>query len=109
MTGMPPEIWNAVHISGVELHSASEEIMAQVNEEKQEREPLATLGVAARNQSKKPDTPAPTEDQDTSYKPADLKAEQKDAADILSGNATGNKSKVDAAIDHHAKTDKRAE
>jgi hypothetical protein len=83
--------------------------MAQVNEQKQEREPLATLGVAARNQFKNPGTPAPTEDQDTSYKPADLRAGEKDAADILSGNATGERSKVDGAIDHHGKTDKRAE
>jgi hypothetical protein len=82
--------------------------MAQVSENKQEREPLATLGVAARNQSKKSGPPAPTEQQDTSFKPADLKSEQRDAADILGGNATGNQSKVDAAIDHHAKTDKRA-
>ena len=82
--------------------------MAQVREDKPEREPLATLAAAARNQATKTNEPAPTEDQDTTYKPADLAAGQKDAADILSGNATGNKSKVDAAIDHHAKTDKRA-
>jgi hypothetical protein len=85
-----------------------EEIMAQVKEEKQEREPLATLEVAARNQSRKSGEPSPKEGQDTSFKPGDLDSEQKDAADILSGNATGKRSKVDAAIDHHAKTDKRA-
>jgi hypothetical protein len=37
-----------------------------------------------------------------------LKAEEKDAADILGGNATGDKHRVDAAIAHHAKTNKRA-
>ena len=38
----------------------------------------------------------------------DLEAEEKDAADIMGGNATGDKEGVDAAIAHHAKTDKRA-
>jgi hypothetical protein len=85
-----------------------EESMAQVKEDKQKREPLATLGTAARNQFESSSTPAPLEDQDTSFKPADLESEQKDAADILNGNATGDQSKVDAAIDHHAKTDKRS-
>jgi hypothetical protein len=37
-----------------------------------------------------------------------LEAEEKDAADILGGNATGVRKRVDAAISHHAKTDKRA-
>ena len=45
---------------------------------------------------------------ETSGKPGDLDAEEKDAADILGGNATGDKKRVDAAIAHHAKTDKRA-
>jgi hypothetical protein len=44
---------------------------------------------------------------ETSAKPGNLAAEEKDAADILSGNATGDKAKVQAAIDRHAKTDKR--
>jgi len=35
-------------------------------------------------------------------------SEQKDAADILDGNATGNRPKVDAAIKHEARTDKRS-
>ena len=37
-----------------------------------------------------------------------MEAEEKDAADILGGNATGDKKRVDAAIGRHAKTDKRA-
>jgi hypothetical protein len=37
-----------------------------------------------------------------------LKAEEKDAADIVGGNATGDNRRVDAAIAHHAKTDERA-
>jgi hypothetical protein len=41
-------------------------------------------------------------------KSGNLKAEQKAAADILIGNATGDTSKRDAAIAHEAKTDKRA-
>jgi hypothetical protein len=69
--------------------------MTKQSEDKPPQEPLATLGAAARNQSKKPGTPTPAADQDTSYKSADLKAQEKDAAD-------------NAAIDHHAKTDKRA-
>ena len=39
----------------------------------------------------------------------DLEAEEKDAADILGGNTTGDKKRVDAALAHHAKTDKRTE
>jgi hypothetical protein len=35
-------------------------------------------------------------------------AEEKDAADIMGGNAAGDIKRVDAAIAHHAKTDKRA-
>jgi hypothetical protein len=38
-----------------------------------------------------------------------LDAEEKDAADILGGNATGDKGRADAGRDRHAKTDKRAE
>jgi hypothetical protein len=37
-----------------------------------------------------------------------LEAEGKDASDILGGNATGDEKRVDAAIAHNAKTDKRA-
>ena len=45
---------------------------------------------------------------ETAGKPGDLDAEEKDAADIMGGNAAGDRSRVDAAIAHHAKTDKRA-
>jgi hypothetical protein len=37
-----------------------------------------------------------------------LAAEEKDAADILAGNATGDAERVDAARKRHAKADKRA-
>jgi len=33
---------------------------------------------------------------------------EKDAADIIGGNATGTKLESTLAIDHHAQTDKRA-
>jgi hypothetical protein len=74
--------------------------------EKGEREALATFGKTARSANKTPGDPAKTPE--TAPKSANLKAEQKDAADILSGNATGDTSKRDAAIAHEAKTDKRA-
>jgi hypothetical protein len=45
---------------------------------------------------------------ETAGKPGDLKAAEKDAADIMGGNATGDNRRVDVAIAHHAKTDKRA-
>jgi hypothetical protein len=37
-----------------------------------------------------------------------LEVEEKDAADNLAGASTRNRKRVDAAIAHHAKTDKRA-
>ena len=74
--------------------------------EKGEREALATFGKTARSENKTPGDPATTPE--TAPKSGNLKAEQKDAADILSGNATGDASKRDAAIAHEAKTDKRA-
>ena len=69
------------------------------------REALATFGQAARSKNKVPNATVTPE---TEFKSADLKAEQKDAADILDGNATGNRPKVDAAIKHEARTDKRS-
>jgi hypothetical protein len=71
-------------------------------------EALATFAAAARNKGSKPAgqgfaTP------ETAGKPGDLDAEEKDATDILGGNATGDIKRVDAAIAHHAKTDKRAD
>lgn len=73
--------------------------------EDQEREALATFGQAARSKGKVPNTTVTPE---TEPKSGDLKAEQKDAANIIGGNATGNKPKVDAAIKHEARTDKRS-
>ena len=63
-------------------------------------EALGTFHKAARNHNK-PVDPAP-------HKAGDLNAEQKDAADVLRGNATGNKDRVDSAIADEAKRDKRA-
>jgi hypothetical protein len=73
--------------------------------EKEEREALATFGQAARSDDKMPSDERTAEN---SAKSGNLKSEQKDAADILSGNATEDKPKVDAAIEHEARTDKRS-
>jgi hypothetical protein len=69
------------------------------------REALGTFGEAARSKDKLPNTDVTPENKPKS---GDLKAEQKDAADILKGNATGDKAKVDSAIEHEARTDKRS-
>jgi hypothetical protein len=82
------------------------ETMAKHTEEKAQPEALATFAAAARNKGVKPAIQGATPE--TSGKPGNLAAEQKDAADILAGNATGDKKRVDAARAHHAKTDKRA-
>ena len=74
-------------------------------QEKASREALGTFGQAARSKDKLPDTDVTPENE---FKSGNLEAEQKDAADILAGNATGDKAKVDAAIKHEAKTDKRS-
>ena len=71
-------------------------------------EALATFAAAARNSGIKPAGQGVSATAETSGKPGDLEAEEKDAADIMGGNATGDKKRVDAAIAHHAKTDKRA-
>jgi hypothetical protein len=71
----------------------------------QEREALATFGEAARSKDKMPNDKVTPEN---APKSGDLKAEQKDAADILSGNATGDKPKADVARKHEAETDKRS-
>jgi hypothetical protein len=63
---------------------------------------------SARNKGVKPTNQGVSATGETSGKPGDLESEEKDAADILGGNATGDKKRVDAAIAHHAKTDKRA-
>ena len=71
-------------------------------------EALATFAAAARNRGVKPADQGVSATAETAGKPGDLDAEEKDAADIMGGNATGDKKRVDAAIAHHAKTDKRA-
>ena len=69
------------------------------------REALGTFGQAARSKDKLPNTDTTPENE---FKGGNLKAKQKDAADIIGGNATGDKLKVDAAIKHEARTDKRS-
>ncbi len=69
------------------------------------REALGTFGEAARSKAKLPNTDVTPQN---APKGGDLKAQQKDAADILKGNATSDRTKVDAAIDHEARTDKRS-
>ena len=71
-------------------------------------EALATFAAAARNSGVKPADQGVSATAETSGKPGDLDAEEKDAADIIGGKATGDQKRVDAAIAHHAKTDKRA-
>jgi hypothetical protein len=69
------------------------------------REALATFRQAGRSKDQKPN---PTVTPETEFKGGDLKAQQKDATDIIEGHATGNKAKVDAATKHEARTDKRS-
>jgi hypothetical protein len=71
-------------------------------------EALATFAATARKNGTRAAGQGVAATPETSYKSGNLAAEEKDAADIMSGNATGDKLKVAAAIDHHAKTDKRA-
>ena len=82
--------------------------MAKNNQAAPQPEALATFAAAARNKGRKPEDQGLKATPETSPKSGDLAAEEKDAADIFVGNATGDKAKVDAAIAHHAKTDKRA-
>jgi hypothetical protein len=82
--------------------------MTKHTEEKAQPEALATFAATARNKGVKPAGQGVSATPETSGKPGNLAAEEKDAADIIGGNATGDKKRVDAAIDHHAKTDKRA-
>ena len=82
--------------------------MTKHKEEKAQPEALATFAATARNKGVKPTGQGVYATPETSGKPGNLAAEQKDAADILAGNATGDKKRVDAAREHHAKTDKRA-
>jgi hypothetical protein len=82
--------------------------MSKKAEDDAQPEALATFAAAARNTGVKPTDQGVSATAETSGKPTDLEAEEKDAADILGGNATGDKNRVDAAIAHNAKTDKRA-
>ncbi len=71
-------------------------------------EALATFAEAARTQGREPAAQGVAATSQTSGKPGDLEAKEKDAADILGGNATGDSNGVDAAIARRAQTDKRA-
>jgi hypothetical protein len=82
--------------------------MSKKAEQDAEPEALATFAAAARNKGVKPHGQGDSATAEIAGKPGDLEAEEKDAADILGGNATGDKKRVDAAIAHHAHTDKRA-
>jgi hypothetical protein len=84
--------------------------MADSTQHKGQPEALATFAAAARNKGAKPADQGLTAKPDTAGQPGDdLHAEERDAADILGGNATGDKARADAGRSHHAKTDKRAE
>ena len=80
--------------------------MSEKAKEDAQPEALATFAAAARNNGVKPAGQGVSATDETSGKPGDLEAE--DASDIMGGNATGDTKRVDAAIAHHAKTDKRA-
>jgi hypothetical protein len=86
-----------------------EEAMSKKAEEDAQPEALATFAAAARNKGRKPAGQGVSATPETAGKPGDLEGAEKDAADILGGNVTGDKKRVDAAIAHHAKIDKRAE
>lgn len=77
-------------------------------EEKTQPEALATFAAAARNKGVKPAGQGVFATPETSGKPGNMAAEEKDVADIIGGNATGDKKRVDTATRHHTKTDKRA-
>jgi hypothetical protein len=85
-----------------------EEAMSEKTKTDAQPEALATFAAAARNKGSKPADQGLSATAETAGKPGDLDSEEKDAADIMGGNATGDKKRVDAAIAHHAKTDKRA-
>jgi hypothetical protein len=83
--------------------------MTTSNEGKGQLKALATFAAAARHQSKKPAGQGLTPTPETAGKAGDLSAEEKDAADILGGNATGDRARADAGRAHHAKIDKGAD
>jgi hypothetical protein len=93
-------------MTGVFLSPSEEEAMPKKTEEDAQPEALATFAAAARDEGVKPAGQGVSATADTAGRPGNLEAEEKDAADILGGNATGDRKRVDAAIAHHAKTDK---
>jgi hypothetical protein len=82
--------------------------MSKKTEADDQPEALATFAAAARNNGAKPPSQGVSATTETAGKPGDLAGEEKDAADIMGGNATGDIKRVDAAIARHARTDKRA-
>jgi hypothetical protein len=95
-------------VKGGLLGALLEEAMSEKHKNDAQPEALATFAAAARNKGAKPADQGVSATSETAGKPGDLDAEEKDAADIMGGNATRDKERVDAAISHHAKTDKRA-
>jgi hypothetical protein len=90
------------------LPALLEEAMSEKVKTDAQPEALATFAAAARSKGVKPAEQGVLATGETAGKPGDLDAEEKDAADIMGGNAAGDKKRVDAAIAHDAKTDKRA-
>ena len=82
--------------------------MSEKDKNDAQPEALATFAAAARDKGVKPAGQGVSATAETAGKPGNLEAEEKDAADIMGGNATGDKKRVDAAIADHAKRDKRA-
>jgi hypothetical protein len=81
--------------------------MTKSNDQKQQPEALASFAASARNNGTKPADQGLTATPATAAKPGDLASEENDAADILGGNATGDKARADTGRKHHAETDKR--
>jgi hypothetical protein len=82
--------------------------MSKKAEHDSQPEALATFAAAAHNNGLKPADQGVSATAETAGRPGNLEEEEKGAADILGGGATGDKQRVDAAIAHHAKSDKRA-
>ncbi len=83
-------------------------MMSEKSQNDAQPEALATFAAAARDKGVKPAGQGVSPTAETAGKPGNLEAEEKDAADIMGGNATGDKKRVDAAIADHAKRDRRA-
>jgi hypothetical protein len=82
--------------------------MSKKAEQDAQPEALATFAAAARGKGVKPAGQGVSATAETAGKPGNLEVEEKDAADIMRGNATGDKKRVDAGIADHATRDKRA-